>query len=670
VLTALRESQLLAAVAAVRRGGGRALALGETRIRPLSGAEVAQLERLGNTCDDWARVQVAEGFDGARVRHSYFHGDVILGAFTGQACAAEGIRVPTGIYHSTVAGSVIGNDALVRDVKLLASHVVGPAAVLWNCGSITCDSLTRFGNGAALPVGPATGGREVPIFAEIDIEVAAAVARYRARRDWQVHYGRLVEAYAAAAASRLGIIERGVVLRNTTTLRNTYLGPHAEVDGATLVSECTVLSQPGEPAHIRSGACVTDSLLQWGAGAATMAIVEHSVLTEHAHAEQHAKVSASILGPNTTVAGGEVTASLLGPFVGFHHQALLIAALWPEGKGNVSYGANAGSNHTTRAPDQEFMPGEGLFLGLGVNIKFPSDFSRAPYTVIASGLSTLPQKLTFPFSLVSAPSNGYPGVSPAYNEIVPAWVLTDNFFALARNQAKYRARNQARRLGLALDVFRPDTVDLILDAARRLEAVGEIRPVYTEAQVAGIGKNFMLESSRQYAVAAYRLYARYYALLGLLGRVRLALNEGQPEDGARLLLTPSADPRWEHQRQLLTQYLQVPDVLTGLRQLPDLLDQVAASVERSKTKDDERGARIIDDYADAHPPAAEDQFVQQTWEETRSLQREVQEQIGRLGATRPVWDPPSRAETNQRVMHGPGDGQLTTPLHRDLLSSA
>ena len=79
------------------------------------------------------------------------------------------------------------------------------------------------------------------------------------------------------------------------------------------------------------------------------------------------------------MAGGEVAASLLGPFVSFHHQALLIATLWPEGKGNVAYGANVGSNHTSKAPDQEFWPGEGMFLGLGVNIKFPADFSRAPY---------------------------------------------------------------------------------------------------------------------------------------------------------------------------------------------------------------------------------------------------------------------------------------------------
>jgi len=48
-------------------------------------------------------------------------------------------------------------------------------------------------------------------------------------------------------------------------------------------------------------------------------------------------------------------------------------------------------------------------------------------------------------------------------------------------------------------------------------------------------------------------------------------------------------------------------------------------VEQSKAKDDERGARIIDDYAEVHVEAARDPFVQQTWDETRRLQREVEE---------------------------------------------
>lgn len=60
------------------------------------------------------------------------------------------------------------------------------------------------------------------------------------------------------------------------------------------------------------------------------------------------KLTESILGPDSGVASGECLHSLVGPFVGFHHQALLIATIWPLGRGNVGYGANVGSNHTSR----------------------------------------------------------------------------------------------------------------------------------------------------------------------------------------------------------------------------------------------------------------------------------------------------------------------------------
>ena len=176
----------------------------------------------------------------------------------------------------------------------------------------------------------------------------------------------------------------------------------------------------------------------------------------------------SIVGANTGIAEGEVTACLVGPFVGFHHQALLIAAFWPEGKGNVGYGANVGSNHTSKAPDQELWPGEGTFFGLGVNIKFPSDFTKAPYSIIATAVNALPQKVTLPFSLINSPADRFEGISPAYNEIMPGWVLSDNIFTIRRNEGKYRKRNKAKRAKIEFEVFRPEIVDMMVDADMEL----------------------------------------------------------------------------------------------------------------------------------------------------------------------------------------------------------
>jgi hypothetical protein len=601
--------------------------------RPLSPEEIARLESLGNTSEDWSRVRVGDGFDCDRVRQSRFQGDVRLGAFAGKGRLAEGIEVPTGVYRSTLVDCDLGDDALVWDVHLLANYVVGEGAVLADCGSIVCEGETVFGNGLALPLGIESGGRDIPVYAEITVEVAAALTRGPERRAALEGYGRAVADYLARVRCSRGVIERGAAVRSTPKLRNTYLGPYARVEGATLVADSTLLSNQGEPAQILSGACVTESVLQWGSCAKTLAVVKRSVLTEHAEVERHGTVTDSLVGPNTALGGGEVTASLLGPFVGFHHQALLIAALWPEGRGNVGYGANVGSNHTSKAPDQEFWPGEGTFLGLGVNIKYPSDFSKSPYSIIASGVTTLPQKLAFPFALVNTPSARWRGVSPAYNELIPAWGLTDNLFALMRNEGKFQARNEARRSRTDFRVFRPETVDLMLDACRRLESVARVRKVYTDQEIEGLGKNYLLEDARLRALGAYRFFATYYALVGLLERAGAVLRAAGPAAARRILETESTDPRWEHQRRLLGD-LGVRDVGAGLDQLPPLLEKVAREVERSKAKDDERGARIIDDYKEVHAPAGDDPVVRRTWARARELQAEAEYLLARLAPAR------------------------------------
>jgi hypothetical protein len=367
---------------------------------------------------------------------------------------------------------------------------------------------------------------------------------------------------------------------------------------------------------------VTDALLQWGSRVATLAVVQRSLLAEHVYVERHAKVSGSVLGPNTAVAQGEVTASLLGPFVAAHHQSLLIAVSWPQGKGNVSHGASVGCNHTSRAPDQECRAGEGIFFGLGTCVKFPADFSRAPYTLFACGVTTGPGRLLFPFSLVNRPAAPRPGVSPAPNELLPAWLLTDNLYALARAERKYRARDRARRSRLRPEVFRPETVELMRDALRRLESVRPVREVYTERDVEGLCGSYLLEPARVRAVEAYRFFVRYYALLGL--KDALAAQAGR---------TAGAAARWEHQRALLRDELGVQDPAAGLRELLPLLDQVARAVERSRARDDERGRRVLEGYADSHAPAGQDPVVRDVWAEARRHRAEVAELLGRLEAS-------------------------------------
>ncbi|MCK4506709.1 MAG: DUF4954 family protein, partial [Candidatus Aegiribacteria sp.] len=327
---------------------------------------------------------------------------------------------------------------------------------------------------------------------------------------------------------------------------------------------------------VSDGALVRDSILKWNAVVDSMAIVERSIVGEASTVEKHGKLTASFLGPNSVLAEGEITASLAGPFTAAHHQSLLIAARWPEGKGNIGYGANVGSNHTSRLPDQEIRPGEGMFFGLSCAIKFPSDFSRAPYSMIATGVTTLPQRVEFPFSLICEPFMRVDGIPPAFNQIMPAWVLSDNLFAVFRNEEKYSSRNRAKHWKGSTEIFRTDIIEMLIDAEKRLSGIdgGEL---YTEKDIPGLGKNFLTEEHRRKALETYRFHIKYYALSGLR-------NESDPD-----LISV-------FRKDILNREFPEKTVDEMLNILENMKKKVEKIVHLSKEKDVIRGSRIITDY--------------------------------------------------------------------------
>lgn len=51
---------------------------------------------------------------------------------------------------------------------------------------------------------------------------------------------------------------------------------------------------------------------------------------------------------------------------------------------------------TNGQADQEIWPGEGVFFGLSTVIKFPANYSESPFSVIGSGVTCLPQRVSGP----------------------------------------------------------------------------------------------------------------------------------------------------------------------------------------------------------------------------------------------------------------------------------
>lgn len=621
--TIIARSSLIASIDALRRGDGAAC-------RKLADHEIAQLEKQGNRSFEWQLVSVREGFTPDSIFDTTFAGECRIGRFDKIDLAISGtITHRAGIYNSLVIGSSIGDNCLVRDAGIVANCHVGSGAVIFQVNELSASGKPGFGNGCTITIGNETGGREIASYAEMTIPVAEAVLKNRNDAGLQRRYADFIESYRACCALPFGVVAAGARITCSSAIKDSFIGSDVRIDGVTLVENCTVLGSPGEETSISHGSIVRNSCVQWGCEVTSMAIVESSVLTEHSHVERHGKATSSIVGPNSGIAEGEVTSSLIGPFVGFHHQSMLIAALWPEGKGNIGYGANIGSNHTSRAPDQEIWCGEGLFFGLGANVKFPANYVNSPYSVIATAVVTLPQKVEFPFSLIANPENRPPGIPEPYNELFPGWVLAHNLYAILRNEGKFKKRNKARRTEFNFKVFRPDTVAKMISARESLRGISVIKESYTSNEVPGAGKNFITEKGRNEGIDTYSFFIQYYALQGL--GEKLLKDRALKKDPALTCEPVSENSEWEFVRGILAS--ERFDGLSSRDNMSSLIrfhEAVMKKTIDSKEKDDIRGRRIIDDYDHINVKAAEDAFIREAGETTKKSIEEIEKLMGEV----------------------------------------
>ncbi|KAF4727174.1 hypothetical protein FOZ62_005921, partial [Perkinsus olseni] len=360
-------------------------------------------------------------------------------------------------------------------------------------------------------------------------------------------YQKAVSEYTAAveaAGKGKTIVDENAVVLSCSSVKGSYIGRSARVVNSKIRDSALL-----EGNHVED-CSLTTAILQKEAGVESFGVVEGATLCPTVHVERHGKVFDSIVGPCSGIAEGEVTASLVGPFVGFHHQALLIACFWPAGRGNIGYGANVGSNHTGKAPDQENCPGEGTFFGLATNIKYPCNLVDSPYSLIATGISCLPQAIGLPFSLVNESTECIAGLSPAINEVTPGWMLSDNMYSLYRNEAKFESRQgNLPKDGVMYQysVFRPDIMDRVVKARDILKAAdpkdtklrdAKGQPVFTDKQIRILGKNWMHESARLTAVKTYTTFLQWYAIRGLWRRLssdEKKMSTGRPEDAAKMV---------------------------------------------------------------------------------------------------------------------------------------
>lgn len=594
----------------------RAIKASVAKLRNLTAEEVTTLEKNGNRCEDWNRVLVEPNFDPARVQRSVFMGDVRLPAFYGTLLLPGDVSFPTGIYDSLVHNCIVEN-ALVYKVFMLSNVLVRSSAVVHNVGTLVSSGKINFMIGSTMSVGNEMGGRELFVFPDITMDLVEAQLFHKAESDVQQSFEEQLKNFREEISLPFGVVGKGAVVSNTNIVRNSWIGAHARVEGAAKIRNTIILSSLEESTHIYDSVIIENSDLQMGVKVHTGAEVQRSVLMSRSKVGCKAIVKSSIVAPCCHIEEGEVNSSYMGPLTQMHHHSLLIAALWPDGCGNLGYGANVGSNHTGRMPDQEIMPGQGMFFGLGVNVKFPANYRESPFTLIASGVTTMPQRVKFPFSLIRSGDPQLMGVPARLNEILPAWNYARNAYALDRNIYKYAQRGKGAVPNSYFSLYGAETVHYAFDAYCRLQ-VNQVQDVYTKEHIDGLGENFLRERVRQKALKTYGEYLERYVLDQMIALV---------ENDASLALQPPRELRRLLSGDLnreVSRVVPMPATFDELvKRYRTLEKEWFDSVAHGLDKDIARGKEIFDDYESAHP--IDKNFAE--WEKNR-----FEESVKRLSA--------------------------------------
>jgi len=312
----------------------------EQNCRSLTDAEIKSLEANGSHAQDWSMVRVGADFQPESVARCTFSGTVKLGAFTAQIDMAGG-QTPSGVYDSCLCNTTVNDNALVQRVAFLANYNVGSKARVCNCGLISVEGETAFGNGYEIEVLNEGGGRELKIFDRLNAQLTYLSVCYRHRPALIKALEKMVDEYIDTKKSSRGVIGDGATVTNCATIKNVAIGPAAEVDGALLLENGTIASKPEAPTVVGSGVVAKDFIISTGSKVDGRAIISACFIGQACKIGRQFSAEGSTFFANCEGFHGEACSVLGGPYTVTHHKSsLLIAGLFS------FYNAGSGTNQS------------------------------------------------------------------------------------------------------------------------------------------------------------------------------------------------------------------------------------------------------------------------------------------------------------------------------------
>ena len=354
--------------------------------RHLQSDEIERLVKNDNTADDWDDLLVTDDFNPRLIKNTKFYGLVRIGRLRNVVLQHHDLRVPAGITDSLVISCDIGDDVAIHNVHYLAHYIIGNNCVLFNIQEMHTTDHAKFGNGIVKEGEPEnvrtwldlmneTGCRRVLPFDGMITADAYLWSKYVDDFALQENLIKITQNSMDNHRGYYGTTGDRCVIKNSLILKDVKIGSDCYIKGANKIKNLTINSSEKEPTQIGEGVELVNGIIGYGCHIFYGCKAVKFILGNNSNLKYGARLINSFLGDNSTISCCEVLNNLIFPAHEQHHNNSFLVASVVMGQSNIAAGATIGSNHNSRANDNEIQAGRGFWPGLCTSLKHSSRFA-------------------------------------------------------------------------------------------------------------------------------------------------------------------------------------------------------------------------------------------------------------------------------------------------------
>ena len=293
--------------------------------RPLTSEEIEVLKQNNCWAEDWTSVNVGENFKPNFMHRVMLYGEVNLGGFDKNVEVSQGFVKHSGINNATLRNVTIGDDCLIENIgNFINNYTIGDDCYISNISTLETTEGATYGEGNLVSVLNEVGEGNVILFSDLNSQLAAFMVKHFSDKELKERIRQLIKTDIDTKMPERGRIGNNVKIINTKEITNCVINDLCEVNGASRLSDCTLLGSIHGNVYIGTGVIAENSIIAEGASVINSVKIQDCFVGEACQLSNGFTASASVFFANSYMSNGEACAAFCGPFTASHHKSSLL----------------------------------------------------------------------------------------------------------------------------------------------------------------------------------------------------------------------------------------------------------------------------------------------------------------------------------------------------------